>query len=637
MEEEGRVSNSDLPLQWSASTESLMMSISVQQHARGTHTRTNTATTRSREASSSPRSDSSVPVRLSVRVSECYIIRSPPAVPGILNRARPPIHHLLAAHLTSATKQATMCPGLRTLTASRQEQEQQPSSYLLELAADDDLQGFRRAVQEDNLSLVAASSWYGPSPKSKTNALALHLRTPAMVAALYGSTQVLSYVLSIAPSEAARASATDGATPLLLAAQGRAPSAPAAARLLLAAGASPSPSTSTLLPHHRPTSPTKQPSSPEKKKKDYTPTSSPTTPPTEDINAGVFATDDFRMYSFKVNPCSRAYTHDWTECPFAHPGENARRRDPRRRNYTCVPCPDFRRDPAACRKGDACEFAHGVFESWLHPAQYRTRLCKDEVGCPRRICFFAHGARQLRAVNPSAASMSSSDSATFSSDKSGFSSASPPPAPSRRPALTASLSARDLDYDVDHYATTNRRMMMAARATSPPGYSPDLDFDVDQYTTTNRRMMMAARATSPPGYSSDLVAAYAQALSSLQHQQQQARSSKPLNSRAAAFANRSQTFVHRSPAPAPSPAARSFASPSSVLDNWGSPDGKLDWGVQVQVQAAELRKSTSFGVGGGGWPHASVSRDQDMYSWLNDGGADVLAAARWSDLEQMVA
>jgi hypothetical protein len=176
-------------------------------------------------------------------------------------------------------------------------------------------------------------------------------------------------------------------------------------------------------------------------------------------------------------------------------------------------------------------------------------------------------------------------------------------------------------------------MMMAGRANSPPGYSPDLDFDVDQYTTTSRRMMMAPRATSPPGYSSDLVAAYAQALSSLQHQQ--ARNSKPLNSRAAAFANRSQTFVHRSPAPAPSPAARSFASPSSVLDNWGSPDGKLDWGVQVQVQAAELRKSTSFGVGGR--PHASVRRDQDMYSWLNDGGADVLAAARWSDLEQMVA
>jgi hypothetical protein len=194
----------------------------------------------------------------------------------------------------------------------------------------------------------------------------------------------------------------------------------------------------------------------------------------------------------------------------------------------------------------------------------------------------------------------SSESTNFSSPGS-FSSS-----PSSRPALTASLSSRELDFEVDQY--------------------------------TNNRRMMLARATSPPGYSSDLVAAYAQALSSLQQQQQQqARSTKPpMNSRAAAFANRSQTFVHRSPAPALSPAARSFASPlssASVLDDWSSPDGKLDWGVQVQ--AAELRKSTSFGINSR--PHASVRRDQDMYSWLNDGGGDVLAAARWSDLEQMVA
>ena len=60
------------------------------------------------------------------------------------------------------------------------------------------------------------------------------------------------------------------------------------------------------------------------------------------------------MYSFKVKPCSRAYSHDWTECPFVHPGENARRRDPRRYSYSCVPCPEFRKG-GACRKGDNCE------------------------------------------------------------------------------------------------------------------------------------------------------------------------------------------------------------------------------------------------------------------------------------------
>ncbi|CAA6662886.1 unnamed protein product [Spirodela intermedia] len=89
------------------------------------------------------------------------------------------------------------------------------------------------------------------------------------------------------------------------------------------------------------------------------------------------------MFSFKVRPCSRAYSHDWTECPFVHPGENARRRDPRKYHYSCVPCPDFRK--GACRRGDLCEYAHGVFECWLHPAQYRTRLCKDGTGCTRRV------------------------------------------------------------------------------------------------------------------------------------------------------------------------------------------------------------------------------------------------------------
>jgi len=235
------------------------------------------------------------------------------------------------------------------------------------------------------------------------------------------------------------------------------------------------------------------------------------------------------------------------------------------------------------------------------------------------------------------------------------------PSPSSRPALTASLSSRELDFDVDQY--TKQRMMMA-RATSPPSgsFSPspssrpaltaslssrELDFDADnQYA---RRMMMA-RANSPPDYSPDLVAAYVQALSSLQqqqqhqqHQQSSARSgsTKPpmggLSARAAAFTNRSQTFVHRSPSPAPSLApARSFKSPapSSMLADWGSPDGKLDWGVQ----AAELRKSTSFGVRSSTRAPDATRPEDNMYSsWMNDGGSSDMLAARWSDLEQMVA
>ncbi|KAJ8432364.1 hypothetical protein Cgig2_004224 [Carnegiea gigantea] len=104
--------------------------------------------------------------------------------------------------------------------------------------------------------------------------------------------------------------------------------------------------------------------------------------------------DEFYMYEFKVRKCTRARAHDWTECPFAHPGEKARRRDPRKYSYSGTACSDFRK--GSCKKGDSCEFAHGVFECWLHPSRYRTQACKDGPGCKRRVCFFAHSPDQLR-------------------------------------------------------------------------------------------------------------------------------------------------------------------------------------------------------------------------------------------------
>ena len=45
----------------------------------------------------------------------------------------------------------------------------------------------------------------------------------------------------------------------------------------------------------------------------------------------------------QVKRCPRARPHDWTLCPFAHPGEKAKRRDPRRYKYTGTACPDFRK------------------------------------------------------------------------------------------------------------------------------------------------------------------------------------------------------------------------------------------------------------------------------------------------------
>ncbi|KAF2285269.1 hypothetical protein GH714_040361 [Hevea brasiliensis] len=72
------------------------------------------------------------------------------------------------------------------------------------------------------------------------------------------------------------------------------------------------------------------------------------------------------------------------------------RRDPRKYHYSGTVCSEFRR--GGCSRGDTCEFAHGVFEIWLHPSRYRTEACKDGKNCKRKICFFAHSARQLRII-----------------------------------------------------------------------------------------------------------------------------------------------------------------------------------------------------------------------------------------------
>ena len=78
-----------------------------------------------------------------------------------------------------------------------------------------------------------------------------------------------------------------------------------------------------------------------------------------DVDRPEYRTDDFRMFRFKVELCANAAPHDLTACPFAHAGEKARRRDPRAFSYSGAACPDFRK--GVCKRGDACQWAHGVF------------------------------------------------------------------------------------------------------------------------------------------------------------------------------------------------------------------------------------------------------------------------------------
>jgi len=105
-------------------------------------------------------------------------------------------------------------------------------------------------------------------------------------------------------------------------------------------------------------------------------------------------TDHFYMYIYKVAPCLKNYTHDWSACPFAHKGEKAARRDPLKFSYMASNCPDHKR--GACPRGDSCTFSHGVFESCLHPERYRTQMCNSGANCKRSVCFFAHSTAELR-------------------------------------------------------------------------------------------------------------------------------------------------------------------------------------------------------------------------------------------------
>ncbi|PON81306.1 Transmembrane protein [Trema orientale] len=317
---------------------------------------------------------------------------------------------------------------------------------LLELASNNDVEGFKRSIEQDSSSINDVGLWYSRCKVAKH--IVPDYRTPLMVAATYGSVDVLKLVLSCTEVDINLSCGLHKSTALHCAASGGSANALDVVKLLLSAGADPNSMDSN---GHRPVdvivvhpklqgmrvmfeelltkdaydcsigehpmnlsincsnsdsstlsssldnevqSPviskiTDLPPISTLEKKEY-----PIDPSIPDIKNSIYATDEFRMFSFKVRPCSRAYSHDWTECPFVHPGENARRRDPRKFHYSCVPCPDFRK--GACRRGDLCEYAHGVFECWLHPAQYRTRLCKDGTSCNRRVCFFAHRTEELR-------------------------------------------------------------------------------------------------------------------------------------------------------------------------------------------------------------------------------------------------
>ncbi|XP_062231944.1 zinc finger CCCH domain-containing protein 37-like [Phragmites australis] len=190
-----------------------------------------------------------------------------------------------------------------------------------------------------------------------------------------------------------------------------------------------------------------------------------------DAEAEDEADDEFMMYEFKVRRCARARSHDWTACPYAHPGEAARRRDPRRVAYTGEPCPDFRRRPgAACPQGNKCPFAHGTFELWLHPLRYRTRPCRTGTACRRHVCFFAHTAGELRAAPKGDSPLSLSPKSTLASLWE-----SPPVSPvEERQSWVDPIDESDADAEMEEFMLAMRELSIRKASASSAPVAPVL-------------------------------------------------------------------------------------------------------------------------------------------------------------------
>ncbi|XP_055829694.1 zinc finger CCCH domain-containing protein 66-like [Solanum dulcamara] len=582
-------------------------------------------------------------------------------------------------------------------------------SLLLELSASDDIINFQKAVEEEGLDINEVGLWY--VRKVGIKKMGYEERTPLMVAATFGSKRVLNYMLEKGCLEVNQACGSDKATALHCAISGGSAALLEVVKLLLDASADVNlvdangkrpvdlisaqsclNSRRKILEHLLGGSSSDEvidqiisEQSEEQllsastisklgiEKKEY-----PVDPSLPDIKNGIYGTDDFRMYIFKVKPCSRAYSHDWTECPFVHPGENARRRDPSKYHYSCVPCPDFRK--GTCQRGDSCEYAHGIFECWLHPAQYRTRMCKDETNCNRRVCFFAHKPEELRPLYPSTGSAvlspRSYSNGALSLDITSIASlapgspsvmipptSTPPMSPSAgassvggslwpcqsSPAtstlqlpisrLKTTINARDMELgngylmqdqlmdDLSALSSPSRWNNSSAKAAAFAASSNDRNGEFGRHgglnptnlddilATLDAKILSQLQGLSLDAVSPQLqspkgtqmrqnmnqqhMASYSSVQSSPSYRTSSlygidpsgAAATAALSSRAAAFAKRSQSFIDRSGAGRLSNAS---AVPSN-LSSWGSPDGKLDWGIQKE-ELNKLRKSASFGL-----------------------------------------
>lgn len=474
------------------------------------------------------------------------------------------------------------------------------NSTLLELSAIDDIEAFKREVEEKGYDVNEAGFWYCRKIGSKK--MCYEKRTPLMIASLFGSIRVVKYIIETNMVNVNMAIGSENVTALHCAVAGGSKSKFEIVKLLLDAGADVD-FLDEVVRQKLSVANSKELVA-EKKDSGYAiDTSLP------DINNGVFVTDEFRMYSFKVKTCSRGYTHDWTECPFVHPGENARRRDPRKYPYSCVPCPEFRK--GTCQKKDSCEYSHGIFESLLHPSQYRTRLCKDEIRCTRKVCFFAHKHEELRPLYASTGSaMPSQESLPISNVS------TPPMSP-----LVADSSPKNGNYMWKNKINLTPPSLQLKNALSARDLYQEMDLlhgvsmqpsTPSQFQSMSRLQLNQNRNHVQASYPfNNIVSSPMRKSSPFGFDSSAAMAAAVMNSRSSAFATRSQSFMDRG-------VSRQYIGPSESNSRMNS--GLSDWISNDWDELHKLKKSASFGFRNNMAAASPVARPQHAepdVSWVH--------------------
>ncbi|XP_024026001.1 zinc finger CCCH domain-containing protein 30 [Morus notabilis] len=110
-------------------------------------------------------------------------------------------------------------------------------SSLLELASNNDVEGFKRSIDRDASSINEIALWYTRGKGAKH--IVREYRTPLMVAATYGSVDVLKLILSYSEVDVNLSCGLHKSTALHCAASGGSVCAADVIKLLLSAGADP--------------------------------------------------------------------------------------------------------------------------------------------------------------------------------------------------------------------------------------------------------------------------------------------------------------------------------------------------------------------------------------------------------------